>query len=100
VAFTMLTDGVWNLALTNADGTGFKIIKRGDADKVTLFSPCSAADGKSLFCHDMTNIYRIALDGSVIGEWKIRKIVPNGGMSGDGRIDVSPDGLRLLLSID
>lgn len=100
LAFTMLTDGLWNLALINADGTGFKIIKKGDADKVTFFSPCSAADGKSLFCHDTTNIYRIALDGSVIGEWKIRKIVPNGGMSGDGRINVSPDGVRLLLSID
>src|SRR5437016_12735195 len=28
------------------------------------------------------------------------KIVPKGDMSGDGRIDVSPDGKRLLLSID
>jgi len=26
--------------------------------------------------------------------------VPNGDMSGDGRIDASPDGKRLLLSID
>src|SRR5436189_1337468 len=31
---------------------------------------------------------------------RISKIVPKGDMSGDGRIDVSPDGKRLLLSID
>jgi TolB protein len=36
----------------------------------------------------------------VRAQWKINKIVPNGDMSGDGRIDVSPDGKRLLLNID
>ena len=48
----------------------------------------------------MSNIYQIALDGKVSAQWKIDKIVPKGDMSGDGRIDVSPDGKRLLLSID
>jgi len=48
----------------------------------------------------MTTIYRLGLDGTVIAQWTINKIIPNGDMSGDGRIDVSPDGKRLLLSID
>jgi TolB protein len=48
----------------------------------------------------MSRIYQIGLDGTVRTQWKIEKIVPNGDMSGDGRIDVSPDGKRLLLSID
>ena len=48
----------------------------------------------------MTNIYRLGLDGTVIAQWTINKIIPNGDMSGDGRIDVSLDGKRLLLSID
>ena len=100
LAFTLYADRVWNLALINSDGSGFKVIKKGEPDKVTLFSPCWAADGKSLFCHDMTEIYQITVDGSVIGQWNIRKIVPNGAMSGDGRIDVSPDGHHLLLSVD
>jgi TolB protein len=100
VAFTLFADNVWSLALIRPDGSGFKLIEKGDQEKVTLFSPCWAADGQSLFCHDMTNIYRIALDGSVVAQWKIGKIVPNGGMSGDGRIDASADGHRLLLSID
>ena len=48
----------------------------------------------------MTNIYRLGLDGAVLAQWKIGKIIPNGDMSGDGRIDVSPNGKRLLLGID
>jgi len=100
IAFTLSAEGVWNLALINADGSGFRVIKKGEQNKATLFSPCWAADGKSLFCQDMTNIYQIGLGGSVIKQWQIGKIVPNGTMSGDGRIDVAPDGGRLLLSVD
>ena len=48
----------------------------------------------------MTNIYRLGLDGAVLAQWKIDKIIPNGDMSGDCRIDVSPDGKHLLLSIE
>src|SRR5205823_869157 len=82
------------------DGTDFKFIKKGEQDKVTLYSPCWARDGQSIFCQDMTNIYRLSLSGAALAQWSIRKIVPNGAMSGDSRIDVSPDGHRLLLSLE
>jgi TolB protein len=52
------------------------------------------------FCQDITNIYRLGLDGAVLAEWKINKIISNGDMSGDRRIDVSPDGKHLLLGIE
>jgi len=100
IAFTLRADGLWHLAIIKSDGTEFRFVKKGEQDKVTLYSPCWARDGKSLFCHDMTNIYRLALDGSVLAQWRIEQIAPSGGMSGDGRIDVSPDGQRLLLSMD
>lgn len=100
IAFTFQTDGLWHLGLIKPDGSDFRVIKKGEADKVTLYSPCWASDGKSIFCQDMTNIYRLGLDGSVVGQWSIKKIVPNGAMSGDSRIDVSPDGKRLLLSVE
>lgn len=48
----------------------------------------------------MTNIYQFGLDGAMRAQWKIDKIIPNGDMSGDGRIGVSPDGKHLLLGID
>jgi TolB protein len=100
LAFTTRADGVWNLAIVKPDGTDFKVIKKGEQQNAALFSPCWAGDGKSLFCQGLTQIYRIWLDGSVIEKWEIGTIVPNGSMSGDGRIDLAPDGHRLLLSVD
>jgi TolB protein len=76
------------------------VLKPGVQGEVTRYSPVWARDGQSVFCEDMANIYQIGLDGAVRTQWKIGKIVPNGDMSGDGRIDVSPDRKRLLLSID
>ena len=100
IAFTFRAEGLWNLGLIKPDGSEFRFVKKGEQDKATLYSPCWAGDGQSIFCHDMTNIYRLRLDGSVLAQWHIRNILPNGGMSGDSRIDVSPDGKRLLLSVE
>jgi TolB protein len=100
ILFTLRQNEVWDLGLINADGTDFRILKKGDPNEVTRYSPIWARDGQSVFCQDMTNIYRLGLDGAVQVQWKIGKIIPNGDMSGDGRIDVSPNGKRLLLGID
>jgi TolB protein len=100
ILFTTRPHEVWDLVVINADGTDFRVLKSGVQNEVTLYSPVWARDGQSVFCEDMTNIYQIGVDGKTIAQWKIDKIVPNGDMSGDGRIDVSPDGKRLLLSIE
>jgi TolB protein len=100
IAFTLYDGHNWHLVLVNADGTGFRYIKKAKDTETTLYSPCWAPDGKSIFAQDMKNIYRIGLDGSTIAQWSIQKSIPNGDMSGDGRIDVSPDGQKLLLGID
>jgi TolB protein len=100
ILFTTHPHEVWDLVATNSDGTNFHVLKSGAQNEVTRYSPVWARDGQSIFCEDMTNIYQIGLDGAVLAQWKISKIVPKGDMSGDGRIDVSPDGKRLLLSID
>jgi TolB protein len=100
ILFTTRPHEVWDLAVVNSDGTNFHVLKPGVQGEVTRYSPIWARDGKSVFCEDMSNIYQIGLDGKVRSQWKIDKIVPEGDMSGDGRIDVSPDSKRLLLSID
>jgi TolB protein len=100
ILFTLRQNEVWDLGLIDADGTGFRVLKKGDPKEVTRYSPIWARDGQSIFSQDMTNIYRLGLDGTVIAQWTINKIIPKGGMSGDSRIDVSPDGKRLLLSIE
>ena len=100
ILFTTRPHDVWDLAVVNSDGTNFHVLKPGVQNEVTRYSPIWARDGQSVFCEDMTNIYQIGIDGAVLAQWKISKFVPKGDMSGDGRIDVSPDGKRLLLSID
>jgi TolB protein len=100
ILFTTRPHEVWDLAVVNSDGTNFHVLKPGVQNEVTRYSPIWARDGQSVFCEDMTNIYRLGLDGTVRAQWKVNKIVSEGDMSGDGRIDVSPDGKRLLLSID
>ncbi len=100
ILFTTRPHEVWDLVAINSDGTNFHLLKPGVQNEVTCYSPVWAHDGQSVFCQDMTNIYQIGLDGAVRAQWRISKIVPKGDMSGDSRIDVSPDGKRLLLSID
>jgi TolB protein len=100
ILFTLRNKDVWDIGVINADGKDFRVVKKGASDKVTLYSPCWARDGQSIFCQDMTNIYRLKLDGAVLDRWNVEKTIPNGDMCGDGRIDVSPDGKLLLLSID
>jgi len=100
ILFTTRPHEVWDLVTINSDGTNFHVLKPGVQNEVTRYSPIWARDGKSVFCEDMTNIYQLGLDGAVRTQWNISKIMPKGDMSGDGRIDVSPDGKRLLLSID
>ena len=100
IAFTLRENEIWHLATIAPDGTEFRFLKKGAQNQAALYSPCWARDEGSIFCQDMTNIYQISLDGAVLAQWNIEKLIPNGGMSGDGRIAVSPGGKRLLLSTD
>jgi TolB protein len=100
ILFTLRRGDVWDLATIAPNGTEFRVLKKGASNEATFYSPCWAHDMGSIFCQDITNIYQISLDGAVLAKWTIEKVIPNGGMNGDGRIDVSPDGKRLLLSID
>jgi TolB protein len=100
IVFTTRPKVAWDLAAINADGTNFHTVPRGDPNAVTIYSPILARDGQTVFCQNMTDIYQIDLDGGIHGLWEIHKIIPKGDMSGDCRIDVSPGGKRLLLSIE
>ena len=100
ILFTLRRDDVWDLATIAPNGREFRVLKKGASNEATFYSPCWARDMGSIFCQDITNINQISLDGAVLAKWAIEKVIPNGGMSGDGRIDLSPDGKHLLLSID
>jgi TolB protein len=94
-------DAFFDLDLIGADGTGFKTLKKGETQtEQTYAAPCWARDGQSIFCHDTKNIYRVALDGAVIAQWEIAKLIPVEYLTSGARIDVSPDAGRLLITVD
>lgn len=102
ILFTLRRNELWDLGLglISVDETGFRFLKKDGLSEVTCYSPVWARDGQSVFYQDMRSIYRLGFDGAVLAQWEIEKTIPNGEMSGDSQIDVSPDGKRLLLSID
>ena len=88
------------LGLVNADGSGFRFCKECGAKAEAFGAPEWARDGKSIFCHDLDNIYQIDLDGNVLKKWELAKILTDASMNGGDRLSVSPDGKALLMDVD
>ena len=85
------------IGLINADGSGFRYLEK--PKERGNWGAAWASDGESFFCEDMEQLYLQGLDGKTIKKWTIAKLIPNGDMSGDTRLDVSPDGKTLLMDI-
>lgn len=98
--FSIYMDEDWQLGLINADGTGFRIVKKTETKDHSYYSPCWAADGKSYFCHDLDAIYRFDMEGALLKKWDIHTIVENGDMNSNSRMSASPDGKSLIMDID
>jgi len=86
--------------VVHADGTGFHKIQESGPGHQNYWAATWAADGQSYFVEDMQYLYRLGLDGKVLKKWAVEKIVPHGGMSGNVRLDASPDGKTLLMDIE
>ena len=87
------------IGIVNADGSGFRDLLAGK-EYHSYWAPTWAADGGSIFCEDMENLYRLGLDGAVLKQWVIAKLILHGGMSGDERMHASRDGKTLLLDVE
>jgi TolB protein len=86
--------------VANADGGAFRILKKAGPNDQSFFSACWMPDGKSLFCQDLTNLYRIDLDGIVIKQWPLQQLFPKGDMDSNVCISASPDGGALLMDVN
>jgi TolB protein len=95
----LVRQNVWQLTTVAPDGSDFRIVKSA-VGSGAFYSPSWARDEASLFCHDITNVHQVSLDGQILSTWNVEKVIPNGSMSADGRIVLSPDGRTLLLSVD
>ena len=99
VALLLRQNGVWQLGTVAPDGSDFRIIKKA-VGSAAFYSPSWARDQGSIFCHDIANIHQVSLDGQILNTWNIERTIPNGSMSADGRVSISPDGNSLLVSLD
>jgi TolB protein len=100
IAFFIMADKEWHLGLVNADGSGFRFVKNAGLKSDAFGEPTWSADGKSIFCHDLDNLYHVDLDGNVLKKWALSKVLTEAGMSGNNRLSVSPDGKTLLMDVD
>jgi TolB protein len=100
LAFSIMAEEEWHLGLVNADGSGFRFVKNARLKRDAFGAPEWARDGKSIFCHDLDNIYQIDLDGSLLKKWELSKILTDASMNGGDRLSISPDGKALLMDVD
>jgi TolB protein len=100
LAFSIMAEEEWHLGLVNADGSGFRFVKNAGLKRDAFGAPEWARDGKSIFCHDLDNIYQIDLDGNVLKKWELSKILTDAGMNGGDRLSISADGKVLLMDVD
>jgi TolB protein len=100
LAFSIMAQKEWCLGLVNTDGSGFRFVKNAELKSEAFGAPVWARDGKSIFCHDLDNLYQIDLDGNVLKKWELSKILTDASMNGNDRLSVSPDGKMLLMDVD
>jgi TolB protein len=100
LAFSIMAEKAWHLGLVNSDGSGFRFVKNAGLKSEAFGAPEWARDGKSIFCHDLDNLYQIDLDGNVLKKWELSKILTDASMNGGDRLTVSPDGKTLLMDVD
>jgi len=100
IAFSITAEKEWHLGIVDADGSGFRFVKNAQLKSDAFGAPTWARDGKSIFCHDLDNLYHIDLDGNVLKKWTLSKVLTEAGMNGNDRLSVSPDGKTLLMDVD
>jgi TolB protein len=100
ILFTLYVKDEMKLGIVSADGMGYQAVEKAGAKPHAYWSSTWAQDGKSIYAQDMETIYQLGLDGSVIKKWVVTKLIPKGSMSGDTRLDMSPDGTTLLMDVE
>lgn len=98
--FSIYMEGDWQLGFINADGTGFRVVRKTENKSQPCGAPAWAPDGKSYFCHDLEAIYRFDMAGVMQKKWEIHAIIDHGDMNSNSRIAVSPDSSLLIMEID
>jgi TolB protein len=99
ILFSIWDNADWHLALFNADGTGFRFVKRTQ-NRNSLWSYCWAADGRSIYAQDLNTLYLLDLEGGELNKWTLQSLFPNGSFNSGSTFAVSNDGQKMLMEVD
>lgn len=83
-----------------ADGTDFQDVQASEVVHHDYWAAAWGPDGKSIFCEDMESLYQLSLEAKIMKQWKVEKLFPRGGMSGNMRFHLSWDQKTLLLDVE
>jgi len=100
IAFYIMSEGDWRIGVVKSNGSDFRFLKKAGPNNNSFWSMCWALQDHSFFCQDLTNLYQFAVDGSLIKRWDIGKLTGGGSMSSGTRLDVSPNGRRIIFDVD
>jgi TolB protein len=100
IAFYIMSEGDWQIGVVKSNGSDFRFLKKAGPNNNSFWSMCWAPQNHSFFCQDLTNLYQFAVDGSLIKRWDIGKLTGGGSMSSGTRLDVSPNGRRIIFDVD
>jgi TolB protein len=100
ILFNLYTENDWHLGLINADGSGFRYVKKASSKNSGLWSACWAPDGHSVYVQDLDKISQLDLDGVELTKRDLHALFPSAGLTSSSRMAVSPDGNTLLLEAE
>jgi TolB protein len=100
ILFSLYAEADWHLGLINADGTGFRYVKKAPATKGGFWSACWAPDGRSVYVQDLDNISQLDLEGTELTRRDLHELFPSAGLTSSSRMAVSPDGKTLVLDVE
>ena len=100
IAFYIMSEGDWQIGVVKSNGGDFRFLKKGGPNHNSFWSMCWAPQDHSFFCQDLTNLYQFAVDGSLIKRWDIGKLTGGGSMSSGSRLDVFPNGRRIIFDVN
>lgn len=100
ILFNIWSNNDWDLAMINADGTGFRYVKKATPKGNSFWSACWAPDGQSIYAQNLSDFCQLGLDGTEIKKWAIGTIFAKGGLSSDTNFSVSPNGKKLALDVE
>jgi len=100
IAFMIMADKKWQIGLVRWDGDGFHFLRNAALSSDGIGGLEWSRDGKSIFCHDLDNLYQVDLDGKTVNKWELAKILVDASMNSGNRLSASADGKSLLMDVD